>query len=347
MLFLMIVSLRTLPVLCAAAKPGGLPRIEDVGGFTVVDRSGSGAVKLSGMTYAGGNTYYAVGGETAKVFTLTINVDPDSGAIREAGILPKALQLNDEAGQPVTDSDPEGVALADTHIYVADEAGPRVSRHDLATGNRAGTTSLEHPQLAVFKHAIANMSWESLTRQADGSALWTANEEALGVDGELATEQRGTVVRLQKLDADLNPVGQWAYLTDPIQGVSGSYYDRAGVVDLVALDDGRLLVLERSVGKGFRVQIFLVDFAGATDVSAPPCAGGLREQPYKPVAKTRLWARDFTSREEVNSYFVGATLGPALNDGSRSLILIADNGGLLNFMVPNNAHRLHALKIFP
>lgn len=322
--------------------------IEGVGGFTLIDETSSGAVKLSGLAHAGGSTFYAVGQGPASVFKVKIGIDPASGAIRWAGIQSPALRLRDGAAATMGNANLEGIAVDGSSLYTVNETGPQIGRYDLATGRRlAHATTDTHPQLAVFAKSVSNRSWESLTRQPDGSAFWTANEEALTVDGPLATRARGTVVRLQKFDADLQPIGQWAYATDPIHGRSGTQFDRSGVVDLAALDDGRLLVLERSTGSGFRVQIYLVDFTGATDVSDAPFCDGLRGTAFTPVSKTRLFAKDFTSKDQVNGYFVGMTLGPKFDDGSRSLILIADNGGSLNFLVPNHHHAFYALRLVP
>ena len=330
------------PVLAAG------PSVEDVGNFAVIDRSDTGAVKLSGITYAGGTVYYTVGGGSGRLFKMAIDIDDRSGAIRSARFDDSSLQLKDENGTALSGTDLEGVAVDGSTVYVADENGPEISRHDLITGHRlARGTPTSHQQLKVFANAVSNRSWESLTRQPDGSAIWTANEEALTVDGTLSTTTVGTVVRLQKFDADLNPVGQWAYVTDPVQGKSGSRFDRSGVVDLVALKDGRLLVLERSTGNGFRIQLYLVDFTEATDVSDQYFKDGLLDKTFIPVSKTNLFTKTFTSRDQVNSYFVGITLGPMLDDGSSSLILIADNGGSVNFLVANNEHTLYVVKLVP
>lgn len=323
-----------------------LPLVHDVGGYTLTDTSGSGAVKLSGIGYAGGSTFYAVGGPGAKLYTLKIDIDLDTGAIRSAHIEGRSLQLKDEFGSALQGADLEGIALAGSSVYVVDEEGPRLGHYELKTGKRlAYVTTTSTSQLNVYSHAVPNRSWESLTRAGDGSAIWTANEEALGVDGGLATTSAGTTVRLQRFNTDLKPTGQWAYMTDPIHGKSGRRFDRAGVVDLLALDDGRLVVMERSIGNGFRIQLYLVRLTGATDVSARSVNDGLRGKPFTPVSKVKLFTKDFVSKEKVNSYFVGITLGPTLRDGGRSLILIADNGGRLNYLVPKNQHRLYALKI--
>ena len=52
-----------------------------------------------------------------------------------------------------------------------------------------------------------------------------------------------------------------------------------------------------------------------------PCA----KQPQTVARKTLLWGKYFLQR---NANFEGMTLGPLLPDGSRALILLADNGGI-------------------
>jgi hypothetical protein len=121
------------------------------------------------------------------------------------------------------------------------------------------------------------------------------------------------------------PISQWAYLTDPIPGDTlrpGRDVEASGVSELVALPDGALLVLERAYGAvGTRSRLYEVDFSGATDTTALP---GLAGAPVAPVRKTLLWERVFP-----DANFEGAALGPGLDSGARSLVLISDNGHAL------------------
>lgn len=312
--------------------------IIDVGGFGFTDQSGSGATELSGITHGGGSTYYAVSDEVSKLFKLTIGLDLNSGAIQSASIDGQAIELRGEVGAALSGPDREGIAFAGTSVFIADEQGPQISQHSLTTGNRLSLiTTASHPQLGVYSNARGNRAWESLTRQADGSTFWTANEEALTGDGDLANTTAGTVIRLQKFDGDLNPMGQWAYEADPIGPNFGTGLEASGVVDLVALDGGQLLVMERAATAGFRIRIYLADgFGQATDVSGPPFDSGLVNQSWTSVSKTLLFEKVLLG----NFNFEGITLGPTLNDGTRSLLLVADNGS-------GNSHNLYALQLVP
>ena len=306
--------------------------------LTISDPAGE---ELSGIAHADGNTYWAVGDTAAKAFKLQIDLNTTDGTITAAELLDvtNTVDLTD-AG-----ADQEGIALVNANTaMISNESGPGIHTHDLTTGNRSDQiTPATHPQLAVFSNTVANFGWESMTRRADGNETWTANEEALTVDGSLSTGSAGTTVRLQKFDSSTTPAGQWAYNTDPITGAGGTSLDRSGVSDLLILDNGTLLVLERSFGTnlttgGFHIRIYAVDFTGATDVSAAPFDDGLIGETYTPVAKTLLWEQTFDLFSAAN--IEGMTLGPTLDDGSRSLLLVSDNQGAASTFV-------YPLKIVP
>ena len=135
----------------------------------------------------------------------------------------------------------------------------------------------------------------------------------------------------------LAAVGQWGYRTDPITAMNPFVTaERSGVVDILPWSERELLVLERELGWAFlpefRSRLYLVDTATASDVSALPSisAGG-----YTPLAKSLLWEQSFGL-----SNFEGMTFGPPLANGSRSLLLVSDNGGGLN-------QDLYALSVVP
>jgi hypothetical protein len=106
-----------------------------------------------------------------------------------------------------------------------------------------------------------------------------------------------------------------------------------GVVELVALADGRLLVLERATTGsegpadlgGFINRIYLVDVSTGTNVMGQTALERLTPgQDYRPVEKQLLWSRRFSLINGPMN-FEGMALGPVLADGSRSLILVSDN----------------------
>ena len=288
---------------------------------------------LSGITYAGGERFYAIDDSGATLYPMKIRFDLSTGAI-ETNICHKGIVLIGD--------DLEGVAydpVNDT-VYTSDETGATIREHALS-GSLLSTV----PVPANLKAYRNNFSLESLSLSADALTLWTCNEEALanvalGInDGSLSTTNLGSVVRLTRfsranVNAQWTASGQWAYQTDPIRGNPYKGYERSGVSDLCALPDGTLLVLERefSVNQfaSFKSRIYRVALEDTTDVSA---ITSLEGSSYKPIEKTLLW-----DENTLMANFEGLCLGPRLHDGSRSVVLISDGDS-------NAAKALYALKL--
>jgi hypothetical protein len=312
-------------VLCSAA-PGAT--IVDPGQGPVALAPGTpGAAELSGLAYAGAGRYYAVTDSGGTLFELVIPVDATSGEILSASVV-NSLAL--AAG-----TDLEGLVQHPLggSVFVSDETGPAIREYRLTDG--AVLSSVTVP--AIFSQVRNNLSLESLAmRVGPGTtddALWTANEESLLVDGPVSTASAGTVVRLQRFDKTWTADGQWAYVTDPYPGAPFLGLERSGVADLLALPNGELLLLERSFSSSlFRARIYQVDFAGATDTSA---LASLAIDPYTPVGKTLLW-----EVSGVSENYEGLAVGPQLDAGDWSLLLVSDSGG-------GTPQSLYPLRVIP
>jgi hypothetical protein len=302
------------------------------------------AEELSGLASLGGDRYVAVSDEHACVHFMRIEVDPDSGTI-VAAAFEGSLVLRDASGSSLEDgggpSDREGI-VADTAaglLWISHEsagpgaAHPSIAAHRLDTGILVERVDpADDPGLRVFLHARRNRGFESLTRSPDGRTAWTANEEALEVDGPAASQGQGTVVRLQRMDGAFRPLAQYAYEADPLSApielppLRG--FEASGVSDLLALPGDVLLVLEREFGAlesgmpANRIRIYRADWKAATDVSRGELSQGLVGRAFRPVNKTLLAELVFPLS---NSNFEGIVLGPRLANGDWSVILIADN----------------------
>ena len=66
----------------------------------------------------------------------------------------------------------------------------------------------------VFGKARVNLSLESLTFESQAGRFWTANEEALTVDGPVAGSKEGTLVRLQEISKEGRMLRQVAWRTE-------------------------------------------------------------------------------------------------------------------------------------
>lgn len=292
----------------------GWPTIERVASQASFALEGS-ITDLSGLAWTGGDQFVAVSDKRPALLPVTLRIDRASGAITSG-------EFGAPIPVPTKRKDFEGVAyVAETRrFYVVTESPPG------ALSFRTGEPEVRNLALPpVFASARYGLAIESLTWDAGPQRFWIANEEALKSDGPVSTPAAGTVVRLLQLDANFRPRAQYAWRTEPATMRVGAGF---GVADLLLLPDGTLLVLERGfAGFGLGVRLYAADFAGATDVSRMAALDGAE---FTPARKISLFS-------EASGFlnFEGLALGPTLDDGSRSLILVADShGGTSHVILP-------------
>jgi hypothetical protein len=157
-----------------------------------------------------------------------------------------------------------------------------------------------------------NRAYESIAIVGDRVAV-VGTEEPLKQDGK-------TFVRLSTIDLNVpesDPVSQLAYPLDPPPKTAPG--GQNGLVELVALDGGRFLSMERSWNLAAQqsIRIFLVETAGASDVLGVESLnnGGFVGVEKKLIADLG----DGVGNAE------GMCLGPVLENGRQSLVLVSDN----------------------
>ena len=143
----------------------------------------SAAEQISGITYAGGDLYYAVDDNDVKLYPLKLAINRSDGSLANEGIT---------IGTGVAMSganDMEGCAFdpASGKVWISQETSALVREFDPETGALLRSA----PVPAVQKKYNENYSLEALTIAGDGKTRWTANEEALTVDGPLADDSAG------------------------------------------------------------------------------------------------------------------------------------------------------------
>ena len=294
--------------------------------------------ELSGIAYAGTvdgvPRYWMVQDNSDKLVRLRIEFEPNGS------ITPGSAAVDDWR-EVAFARDYEGIALDmsdPARVFLSEEDTPAIHIFTLATGGHLGT--LATPQI-FLDHTRSNLGFESLTRRADGAVMWTANEEALVVDGPRATPTTGTWVRLLRFDrdaaGDFVPGPQFAYLTEPMHAGTGDGA-RNGLSELVVLPNGIVLALERSLAyntvfgvqvPSFRSRLFELDFTGATDVRGE---ASLETGDFTPVTKHLLW--EGPAGGGLGQNLEGLALGPALEsargEGRWSLLGVVDDGDPLS-----------------
>jgi hypothetical protein len=195
-----------------------------------------------------------------------------------------------------------------------------------------------------------NLGFEGLSCTPQQDALWLGMESALIEDGPIATTTAGTVSRFDKFGRDGRLLGQYVYPVDPIQAVPKGKNADNGVSEILALDDNRLLVLERSGVEGadgiwtLYIRIYEADVGDGTNVADIPALAGAN---YRPMTKRLVL--DLSKLPELGSAALpkidnleGMSFGPDLPNGHRSLVLVSDN----NFN-PDQITQFLAFEVMP
>ncbi|MBA3794048.1 MAG: esterase-like activity of phytase family protein [Rubrobacter sp.] len=299
---------------------------------------------LSALTYDGRRgVYYSLvdngpaATSEARFYTLRI---PTKGGVLGTPEILGVTTLRDASGQPFTASNFDGEGLTLTRrgdLLASSETEPSIRRFDL-DGNLLEELPVPHKfRVAPAGQAQRNQTFESLALAPNGRSLFTAVEGPLAPDGRTAEgENRIRILRYEdRGPGGFQPVEEFFYLTEPGQGV----------VEIVALSEDELLVLERGFqsGVGNTVRVFRVSLDGAEDVSGEP---SLAAPGLEPVEKELLVdvadcpsggaTTPGTQPNPLLDNYESLTLGPRLPGGRRSLLLQSDdnfNAGLVTRVV--------------
>ena len=219
-------------------------------------------------------------------------------------------------------SDAEGIAYdrLRNRILICSEADNCLRAYDL-DGNKTGNDITLGD---AFATKSTNGGLESLTFCETTNTFWTANENTLAVDGQPSTSsnRQPCLIRLQKVSANLTPFDYYFYQTDVPRSRRQAAIYAHGVSEVLALDDGSLLVLEREfrvprrrIGSWVINKIYQV-----WPNDAETSGSSIVEKHLLCKWKTRL---NLTSRSLAN--YEGMCLGPKLKDGSQVIVLVSDS----------------------
>jgi 3-phytase len=303
-----------------------------ISGITIEPRSGS----LYGVSDSG---------DRSRVFVFRVSGEGPSFRVRPTS----AIRLGSGPDAP-SKLDPEALALAGPDLLIASEGSaeeePRVPPALLAYDSR-GRFRRQLPVPSRFlppergpatAGVRRNEAFESLTRSPAGTRLFTASESPPVQDGPAATPERGALTRILEYRPSAGngwePSREFAYPLDPV-AADGFTPDFSinGLVELLALSDNDLLVLERSFamerpgGRQMnRIRLYRTSLDGAMDVAslASLSTGDVRPLTKRLVvdlADVRGLSGDLAALDN----FEGVAFGPRLRDGSPSLLMVSDD----------------------
>ncbi|MFG1927829.1 esterase-like activity of phytase family protein [Cryptosporangium sp. NPDC048952] len=169
-----------------------------------------------------------------------------------------------------------------------------------------------------------NQVLEGLSFTPDGRRLYAGIEDPLFQDGPVPTPTKGALTRITEFDPKTRkPVAQFAYPLEKLFAMppNADSTDTNGLTDVLALGNGTLLITERASifqTNNWKVRLYLADTSGATNVLGQDTISGT------PMRKKLLLDLSDVPDLKLDN-FEGATLGPRLPDGRRSLILVTDD----------------------
>ncbi len=176
-----------------------------------------------------------------------------------------------------------------------------------------------------------NRGFETLSFNSTDSLFWTTTESELNKD-KTPNMSNGKKLRIQTFGYDLEPLKQYAYLTDkPSSKSKGKEYAH-GVPSILVLSDGRVIVLEREIkvsnyylGSYVKHKLFIVTPKNHTDCTDITTLNTLKQEDF--LSKKELCR--FTTRLRLGKMnlanYEGICLGPKLDDGRQTILLINDS----------------------
>lgn len=280
------------------------------------------AGQYSGIAYLGGERYAVVDdklpGGGIVFFDLPLWDDGSVRTTRVRRTVPDATLSSDVSGR-----DNEGVAFVDGRLYISAEADQSIREYDM-DGRETGR-AFPVP-VAFSRDSIeGNAGFEALTYNAGTGKFWTTTELPLKADGKSSR-----LHRLLRFDGDFQPDACFLYQMDEPR-VTGEEASSAmayvcGIAALTALDDGRLIVLEREVcvPRSSPQEILANAFSQVKLYLVSPSGTDVLTKQLLHTFETRISMTGAGINVALANY-EGMCLGPRLRDGRRCLILIADS----------------------
>ena len=260
----------------------------------------------SGITWLGGNRYAVVSDKSAADGFFIFEIDTDSvtgeiTAARNTGFY--------SSGEP--NRDDEGIAFCPqtNTLFISGESDNVIREHHLD----GSLTGRGIQPAAPYKTLPGNLGLEALSYDSATQRLWTCNESGN--------------VYIQSYDKQLRPCDTYAYRLDaPTADRQKALSYAHGIGTVCALPDGNLLLLEREffvpkkrLGAFVNCKLFVLNvsqYASDRQQTVPP-------SPQKTLLAT--WKTKLTLFGRSLANYEGMCLGPALKDGSRVIIVVADS----------------------
>ncbi|MGO6902936.1 esterase-like activity of phytase family protein, partial [Rhizobium ruizarguesonis] len=263
-----------------------------------------------------------------------LNVDLDASGLKSVSVV-KQVTLKDKNGEPFAARtvDPESIRLGKDGIYWGSEGDGkallapfvRVAAPDGSFVREFKLPEGFAPTADKSTGIRDNLAFEDLAVAPTGD-VFVGVEAALYQDGPNPSLTSGSLSRIVRYDgATGEPKAEYVYPVSPIPQAAAKADggNDNGMSEILALDDHRLLAVERSYAQGFgnSIKIMMMDLTDATDVSA---IASLAKNDQRVVPARKSQVLDLRAIGLVPDNIEAMSLGKA-KDGTDVLILGSDN----------------------
>ena len=314
-------------------------------GQTKLNKWGIAPGNYSGISHVRDNLYAIVDDKDPVdgFKLLTLDIDRENGKIINASLSePEGMKERREKGEN-TKRDCEGVAYfpEKNTVFVSGEEEQRILEYTIE--GRLTGRELAIPSIMQRDKIVSNLGFEALTYNDKQKRFWTTTESTLPADGKQSSPHNPLIhnrLRFVSFDNTLKSVESFVYQMDLLKATNKSATSLYGVPSLLALDDGRIIVMEREgcfpkqqYGSWVRIKLYIVNpkLSKPVGLDTPMARVGddsimSKELICEFVTRLRLGSMNLSNYE-------GMCLGPKLNDGRQTLVLIADSqNGMGNWM---------------
>ncbi len=273
----------------------------------------------SGISYVGGRQYVVAHDKAdgGGIWQFTVSLDSLGGITT---VLAAELPSN-ARGEKGLDNEDIVFVPERKSLFVVSETTLSIREYGL-DGKPTGM-QLEVPEVFDTKNIVPGKGFESLAYNATTGLFWTTTEQPLQAD---------SLYRLQSFSAATLKAGkQYLYKAEapvvtPEEAASARAYV-LGVPAITALDDGRLLGMEREVFVPQGLTAMLTEsFSTTTIFEVDPIRSESAVLEKKKLLSFKTFSLNLAN-------FEGMCLGPVLPDGRQVLLLLADSqdgmGGLI------------------
>lgn len=238
---------------------------------------------------------------------------------------PEALRFHPKTGEIFWSSEGERTVKKDHSILT----NPLLSISTLSGALKDTLPLPPNMRMSAAANGPRNNGvFEGLCFSPDYKTLFVSVEEPLYEDGPRAGLYDSSAwVRIIQYDvASKKPVAQYAYKIDPVvqEPISEGLFVVNGVTDILAINDHQLLVTERSFSTGRlgnNIRTYIAELTGAQNVAG--ITSLQQTPPQAPLKKIPLL--NFDTLGILVDNVEGASFGPRLANGKRSLIFVTDD----------------------